>query len=225
LGTILHSALESIKQNTAANLQQEVDKRWHSLRFEAQWMNDYARRKARNMIENLAEYLSSFEAAGSQLIGAEVGFHFEQGDATVAGRIDRIEQTKDGGLIVVDLKTSPKVPSKKDVESNVQLLTYQLAVANKSLRKEDLLIPLADSVNEADGAKLVVIGGEKPETPNQKSFSEEESSRAQIIETINQASIDMAKNYFIAQIGNHCTARHTKSPCKVQIVEAVTYVD
>lgn len=223
LGTILHAALENSEAITEKALQAEVDKRWHSLRFEADWMNQFAQRKARNMIQNLAEYLTGFDAAGGKVLGSEVAFNFEQGDAIIAGRIDRIEETAEGKVLVVDLKTSKKAPSKPDVEKNVQLLTYQLAVANDSLKPEDLKIPLTAAL--ADGAKLVVVGGEKPETPSQQSFTENTELKSQIIETINKAAKGMAKNFFVAQIGEHCTARFTYSPCKLHIVEAVTYVE
>lgn len=49
----------------------------------------------------------------------------------VTGRIDRIDKLADGSFEVIDYKTSKKMPSQEQVDSNLQLSIYNLGIINR----------------------------------------------------------------------------------------------
>lgn len=176
LGTLLHAAMETLSTTPGAPLEadavmQVVDARWHEFRFDSEWESEYQRSRARIRAEGLADYLTSFERAGHVLAGAETGFSFELGQAVVNGKIDRVEHTADGTVVIVDLKTGTTVPRADDLPSHAQLGLYQLAAEHDGIEN---LPPGAQS----GGAKLLFVaagvGGklyresiQQPLTPDQ----------------------------------------------------------
>ena len=62
-----------------------------------------------------------------KLFGLEQGFTLKIGDVLVKGRIDRIDETDDGGLEIVDYKTG-KPKTKLEWEDKRQLVLYALAL-------------------------------------------------------------------------------------------------
>jgi RecB family exonuclease len=67
----------------------------------------------------------------------------------VAGRVDRIERDRDGGLRIVDLKTGTSKPSRADLAEHGQLGAYQVAVEEGGF---------AELGDWSAGAALVFIG-------------------------------------------------------------------
>ena len=223
LGNLLHAALERSKSD--ADLAAQVEKLWPELRFESEWLNRSNKRRAMTMVRNLTEYLQGFRASGSTLLGTELQFKFEHGDAVVSGRIDRIERTADGKVMVVDLKTGKTAPSAEEMTQHPQLLTYQLAVEKSETAVEkDKLGEVLGADTELAGARLVVIGGNSLAAPSQAPFDESAEAKAFIESAIQSAAEGMARTTFIAKVGDHCTASRYDQPCEVQIVQAVSHV-
>ncbi|WP_210506760.1 ATP-dependent DNA helicase [Naasia sp. SYSU D00057] len=155
IGTVLHAAMEKLSLTPGADLSAKavmaaVDERWSEFSFESPWLEEYERRRTFRLAEGLADYLAGFEKDGHRLLGAESGFEFEIGPAVVRGTIDRVELTADGAVVIVDLKTGRRWPTKDELPGHAQLGLYQLAAAHGALES---LPPEAS----AGGAKLLFV--------------------------------------------------------------------
>jgi superfamily I DNA/RNA helicase/RecB family exonuclease len=154
IGSIIHTVMEHASEHSeplsSDELWQQVDSRWQELSFEAPWLSEATRKKARKMVDSLAQYLDDFHADGKTLLASEGGFSLDVGRARVRGYIDRIEQDSIGRVVIVDLKTGKNVPGKKDIPEHAQLACYQLALT------EGALEAVPDGL-EPGGAKLIYI--------------------------------------------------------------------
>ncbi|MGX5681499.1 ATP-dependent helicase [Schumannella luteola] len=153
VGTIIHWAMETSEDITVDALWEAVEKRWGELLFEAPWLADRQRVIARGFTEALAEYLADFRRDGKTLVGAESRFKLEVGRAVLSGSIDRVERTKDGKVVIVDLKTGTPETSAAAIAEHPQLGAYQLAYASGIL--DEALEPHGE--HAPGGAKLLYV--------------------------------------------------------------------
>jgi superfamily I DNA/RNA helicase len=167
VGTILHWAMETVEDPRVENLWRAVESRWGELVFEAPWLAERQRGLARVFTEALAEYLADFGAAGAELVAAERRFRLHYGELPpaegldegeprpaieVRGSIDRVEQTADGSVVIVDLKTGRPITSPAAIAAHPQLGAYQLAYAAGEL--DDVL---EGRSHTPGGAKLLYV--------------------------------------------------------------------
>jgi RecB family exonuclease len=139
LGTLVHKVFEDVGNELLTDLSAEslwaaVDKRWHELTFEADWLGERERTRAKTMVANLATYLSNLRARNVDVVGVECSFSFEVGAGRLVGRIDRVHRNPDGTVTIVDLKTGRMKMSEDDVAENLQLECYQLALVRDEIR-------------------------------------------------------------------------------------------
>jgi RecB family exonuclease len=217
LGTLIHEVLETSTSSDLAKLQQLTDSRWHSLEFEAEWLEDLGKRRAARMLTNLASYLKQFEQAGSKVLAKEQNFRFEFDTVRVQGQVDRIEQHTDGSVMIVDLKTGSTAPSENDTAKNPQLALYQMALLEGGFSEIG-----AVTQETLAGAKLLIVGGANYTERAQPAMTEEtsESFKKMLLETVD----GMAKSVFIAQLSNHCDSDREYGSCKIHLTRAVSYV-
>lgn len=57
--------------------------------------------------------------------------HPERGPHILSGKIDRIDKLSDGTIEVIDYKTGKRMPSQRDVDTDLQLSVYTIGVKNK----------------------------------------------------------------------------------------------
>lgn len=132
-GSLIHDLLDDLEKG---NLEPDLDKlvaegqrRWREEEFPAGAVSDYLRREMRKI---LSLYLRS-EHGRYNVIDTERSFEFQVRGWNVRGRIDRIDQIE-GGIRLVDYKTSNSKKYPKQAKEDLQLATYLLAC----LRDEEL---------------------------------------------------------------------------------------
>ena len=199
LGTLIHEALEQAK-NDSDQLGPIVDSLWHELEFEAEWQERAQKRKAQQMVQALTEYIQS---KSGELIASEAAFEFIVGRLKIDGKVDRLEKTSEG-VVVVDLKTG-RVGTKEEVQHNKQLAIYQLA-AQTVLTPEEKVV----------GAKIISVN-QKLSTPVQGPLDGE--LRKELEALLSKAELGMSGTSLAAVVSDHCDSN---SQCSMLLVRQVT---
>ena len=217
-GTLLHKVLEETKSTNYGELWRSVESKWHTLEFEAAWVEKKELRKAQRMVRNLSTYLQGQAESGYRLVGTEVGIDFELGRARIKGRVDRIEEGPDGQVLIVDLKTGSSEPSAKD---NPQLGLYQIAYLQEGFEE------MSESARMLEGASLVWVNSDKAKIKPQDSLAENPELELQFRELLDEAIDGMAAAdaTFVAKIGSHCYDKHGYGNCKILLTKAVSFVE
>ena len=196
LGTLLHAALEASSQGV--ELTDFVESNWHSLEFESKWHELAQRRRAAKMLAMVTQYL----AKANKLVAAEQPFELKVGSLTISGKIDRVE-TSGEGSVVVDLKTG-KPPTAAEVANNRQLALYQLALRSDG--------------QSVAGARIVSVGGDSLKVLEQPALDSEKLTEIQ--ELLARASREIGSDQFSASIGSHC---REDGSCQLLLAKAVQH--
>jgi hypothetical protein len=113
------------------------------------WEGKLDFQRAEGMVRKLAQYILVMRSEGRSLVGVERDFEVKLADivdvpqpgqpaetaadpetrsAVLRGQVDRLEIDAEGRLVIVDLKTGKRQPSKADLARHPQLGSYQAAV-------------------------------------------------------------------------------------------------
>ena len=130
LGKIVHSVIEQLtnrqkngimpSEETALDL---LGKLWNSNSFESEIQENQAKVKAKDMIRNYLQWVSNNPNIP---IGVEQEFNIEFESVPFRGFIDRIEQTSDGGVELVDFKTGNVYENSKSIREDLQINIYAM---------------------------------------------------------------------------------------------------
>lgn len=235
LGTIIHHAMEQGSADEA-DLWSRVEERWEELEYEAPWVSEREKMRARDLVHRLSLYLHDFAARGSVLEGAESRFRVvislddltvtllqddeepPSGSVVMAGTIDRVEREADGRVVIVDLKTGTSAPSKDaDVADHAQLSAYQLAFRAGLLSE-------GSPTREAGGAKLLTIAnGTKTipfREPRQEAMDDE---AAQVfIARVVATALAMGEGVFDGHPEEHCFDERRRPSCAIHAIGQVS---
>ena len=193
----MHAALEAA--SSGVNPADFVDRSWHTIEFESEWLANKSCREAAQMAGLISEYLTS----SADLVAAEKGFRVTIGSLQVCGRIDRIESSE-LGLEAVDLKTGKKMPSQSEMAKHRQLAIYQLAIES--------------SFNETPaGGRLVSVGSNKVKTLAQPALSRE--LRDELTEIAGSIQGQLQSGLFTARLDEHC---EKNGSCQLLIGRVIT---
>jgi RecB family exonuclease len=223
IGTVVHAVMEEVSTEPEGDLSVEhlwrgVEARWGELQFESPWLEEKERRRTRRLTEGLSEYLRDFDRNGGVLLGSEGEFALELGQALVSGKIDRVERTPEGTIVIVDLKTGKTVPTASKVADHAQLGAYQLA-------HEHGAIPEAtDAQLPSGGAKLLFVStgtrGKLYKEAVQEKVDEEALLRLR--ERVAVAAEGMAANTFVAVLNLDERDPHARYEYRIHLVPAVS---
>ena len=146
-------------------------------------------------VAQLHEFLASSRAITAQkVLHTEEPFEIRIGDATVAGRIDRIDRLDDGSVAIVDYKTGkPRV--QENADESLQLSVYAIAAQERWGYKVGALV-----FYNLDGNVAVV---------STRSASDLLTAR----EKVKKAAEGIANNIFEAKTGGHCNFCAFRSLC------------
>lgn len=164
VGTLIHHLAETHPAGTREELRSAAQTLMSNLEFSG-FFGQQMRDRVTGMIEALAQYLQAVLRQGSQVLAVEASFQYRQqideNDVVLTGVIDRLEQTGDGGVRIVDFKTGKNIPTVKDTQAHIQLALYQLAYNEGAVQ-----LPDADAAHSTDpvgveSARIVQVGHEK----------------------------------------------------------------
>jgi DNA helicase-2/ATP-dependent DNA helicase PcrA len=115
---------KKVKVPSLDNLKEIYKEAWQDSWFQSAHQKQEYKKKG---IEILEDFYERGEKEGWNVpITVEKGFRFRLKDNVIKGQIDRIDQTSDGQLIIIDYKTG-KPKEKLTAEDKSQLLIYQIA--------------------------------------------------------------------------------------------------
>ncbi|MDQ1128198.1 ATP-dependent DNA helicase [Microbacterium sp. SORGH_AS_0888] len=221
IGTLVHAALETAGGGTEQELWAAVEDRWGEIEFESAWRERAERARARDIVRRLHRYVRDVEASGGRLVGAEPHFEvpiaLDRGEALLSGYIDRVELTRDGRVVIVDVKTGRREPqTDAKVADHPQLAAYQLAHARGAL-PETAGLP-------AGGAKLVVLQPTSASvsyaTPTQPPFDAERTEA--FLERVGRAVEVMSGTEFAAPYEEHCRDEFSFGVCRIHTIGPVS---
>jgi RecB family exonuclease len=167
LGLMVHALAERVARgeldaavDDGDALMTHVDEVWDRLEFRTPWskVREHDRTRAA-----LARFLRWHHTNSRTVLGVEQEFAAvvtvegpdgEQVPVRLTGYADRVELAADGGVVVVDLKTTRTMPTGTGVKQHRQLALYQFAVDAGAV---DDLLPEPGSAHSG-GAELVQLG-------------------------------------------------------------------
>lgn len=152
-GLLVHWAAEQAPDGSAETLWQLVESRWGEMDFESPWVSQREKSTVRGFVDALAAYLADRRAEGAGAGAIEAFVDTSIDGVRLRGKLDRVETTRDGQLVVIDIKTGQAVTNQKDIDNHPQLQAYQVALADPGVRQELGL------EGDTGGAWLVFVSG------------------------------------------------------------------
>lgn len=226
IGTVVHDALERVGEIPSAALTPEdvaverlwehVNERWSELRFEAPWLGERERGNAEEMLRGVSDYLLRTIADGTTLISAEGAFRLDVGRVTVSGKIDRVERRANGEVVILDLKTGRRTPTRAELPRNAQLAAYQLALS------EGVIEGTAPE-DRSGGAALLYV-----RTATATSFAEfvqepqDDAARAEFVERLDRVGRGMAAAEFLGVFGSREQDPLSQFGYRIHLIAAVS---
>lgn len=212
LGTLVHAIAQELPDASGSEYVAELVKRWPTLGMQDNWEGKLDFQRAEAMVRKLAQYVLVMRADGRSLLGVEQDFAVplatvevapdQPREAILRGQVDRLEIDSYGRLVVVDLKTGKRQPSKDDLARHPQLGAYQAAVlaggfAAGSTGKADDAGP-----QQPGGAVLAQLGT----TAKSPAVQQQDP-----VEPGENWALDMVKEAAALMGGNEFEARHDPS--------------
>ncbi len=151
LGTLVHAIAQDLPDASGAEYVAELVRRWPTLGMKDNWEGKLDFQRAEAMVRKLAQYILVMRSEGRSLVGVERDFEVKLPDivddpqpgteapagagaepavrfSVLRGQVDRLEIDSEGRLVIVDLKTGKRQPSKAELSRHPQLGAYQAAV-------------------------------------------------------------------------------------------------
>ncbi len=136
LGTSIHSALQFFYQDVINKKKPAVRDllgyyrtSWIPVGFLSRSHEKRMKEEGRRMLLN---YYKTFHKKYSDVLDVERSFNIKVDGMLITGKIDRVDQKKNGDLEIIDYKTGKK-PDEKKLSDSLQLSIYLMAASDKNL--------------------------------------------------------------------------------------------
>lgn len=213
-GTLLHAIAQLASAGPQPpdrhRLLARLDEVWPAVAFEAPWQATRERAEAEAALDRLLSWL---EGTGRTALASEQTLSWAPSpDVVITGSIDRLERAPDGTVHIVDFKTGRHVRSYSDVEADLQLGVYQLAVGAGGVEG-------IGSANGIDGAAYCPVGG--GELVYLRKGSSRPTCRRQpplddpgwVLAAVEETAAGLREERFPARPGEHCGSCDVRSCC------------
>lgn len=211
LGTFIHALAEEYHYDKSQSVWSLFERYWPAYSANLDPLDEKRERlKIEQRIEGLECYFEHLPEWKEELTEVEVPVTQDMGHYIISGKIDRIEPVEGGGFAIVDFKTG-KAKSEKDVLSDPQLQTYQVAMraGNKPVKSARLQYL---SVGEKTGRNPMTAC--EAGARSQAALSPEEYSDR--LTKLEEDVALMNANRFEARMSNRCDYCSLKSMCPAQ---------
>ena len=227
LGTLVHAIAQDLPDASGAEYVAELVRRWPTLGMKDNWEGKLDFQRAEAMVRKLAQYILVMRSEGRSLVGVERDFEVKLPDivdapgagtaapeadapeagatavraAVLRGQVDRLEIDSEGRLVVVDLKTGKRQPSKADLSRHPQLGAYQAAVMAGGFSEPGTVgggVPLAGEI-QPGGAVLAQLGTSNKSPGIQVQEPLDGSSGNWALDMVNEAARLMSGSQFEAR--------------------------
>lgn len=214
IGTLVHDlAFEAARHDWGPEqIWAHYEQAWAGIDAGRGWVARRERTRVDAMVTRLVRWL---EENPRTCVGVELEVSTQIADATVRGRLDRVDREGENGLLVVDFKTGTSAPTKAEVAENPQLGVYQWAVAAGAVGEDG--IGTSESLKPVGGV-LVHLG--IPSTHAAKEQRQPALSEAADPnwprELVEQVADGVARPVFAALVGPGCGHCPVRSSCPAQ---------
>ncbi|MCL4390340.1 MAG: ATP-dependent helicase [Patescibacteria group bacterium] len=130
MGNSIHLALRDLYREPGANLLELLERNWEPAGYTSKKHEVQTKEKAKKF---LTEYLKSEIHKTAKPLLLEQPFSFKIEDLKIGGKIDRVDDRGDGVVEIIDYKTGANVPTQKDIDADLQMTIYALAMADRYL--------------------------------------------------------------------------------------------
>jgi len=203
LGSAIHAFAATMVQEpgtTKDDLIANLRSSWKLIDPESGWVSASHLESAVTMLEKFVEYHTKTTRT---VVDAEIRFDVTLGRARIKGSVDRLEVEADGRLFIVDFKTGSSAISIKDAKENLQLMSYQLGIAEGGFAQGSV----------SAGAELVYLGTDAASATTRSQHSiDVEATKAQL----NEIADGMGAATFFATINKRCKGCSVRKSCPVQ---------
>ncbi|MDR1394003.1 MAG: PD-(D/E)XK nuclease family protein [Bifidobacteriaceae bacterium] len=235
LGTLIHHLAQRFGTPEALHqapdvlaltvrLESALDQSWDGLGLGETYSARLLRRRASRMVRGLALYLD--QQRDLAFSAAEVPISDDPGSAApdspappdlpvrLAGRIDRLEVDQDGGIAVVDFKTTANPGSPAEAATNPQLGVYQLALQAGLVEGFDAATPAAAKLVYLDATATAWRGG--PATVRQDRQPPIATDTPWMVDLLARCVAGAPGPTFEPVLGDHCQWCQVASSCPAQ---------
>ncbi|MFN3602416.1 MAG: PD-(D/E)XK nuclease family protein [Dietzia sp.] len=209
-GSAVHALTQAVEGGVPEDaLRTAVIRRAESLTRARGW---FAERGAESMV-GMAETFRRWRTGTRDVYttaGVEEAFAFDvRGGVRIRGRIDRLEATRSGEVVPVDVKTSPGAVSKAVAAAHPQLALYQLAVSEGAVESAAGRAP--------GGGLLLYLGGREGRMPTERVQDPLGGEAAEgLTDRVVEAGRATVGPSYTARVGQWCDHCDVRSSCPAQ---------
>lgn len=203
IGSLIHQLAQEYPKGPGSKLTEAFETMWADLKLDDSWWTRKEYERVERMLDLMAAYFTTVPGE----VETEVAIKMELPNSQIYGRIDRIEHDSQTGAVhIADIKTSKTKPTQKDVQANVQLQAYQLALAAQGMQVE--------------GASLITVGApgikQQKDAVKRSQESLDAQQREELAAEFDQISVSMRGPNYRPAPGSYCDQCPYRRICPAQ---------